>query len=255
MAADLAAVRQRLAEHGLGLVGLGHDPVSTAADATAAAVVVRIRLDADPAAAECQRRLAADIGVVLGGACANSPLAADVPTGFRSTRLAHAAAGTGPHLVAERRTGWLEVRVADALPEPFWRVPLALTTAVLLDPIARAGAERATRYASGRWADAARHGLAHPVLSHAARDLFDVAVDALGRLGAARETLNAVGAYADRFVGHDRSPADDVLAAWSAGVEPLVAAATLVATPIGRPRTAVPTAPGATGAPAEIVLA
>jgi hypothetical protein len=62
--------------------------------------------------------------------------------------------------------------------------------------------------------------------------------------------VNVVGAYAERFVARDRTPADDVLAAWSAGREPLLAAATLVATPIHALTTARPTAPVPTDAPA-----
>jgi gamma-glutamylcysteine synthetase len=232
----LHAVRHRLGQQGLGLVGLGQDPVRDRG--ATAAVHIGIGLDPDPATAARQQRVAADLGVVLGAACANSPLADDAPTGFRSTRLAHASAVSASDLVVVRRPGWLELRVVDALPEPFWRVPVAVAAAALTDPIALTRTERAAAYAAGRWADAARHGLAHPVLSHAARSLFDTALDALARMGVARETLNVVTAYAERFVGHDRTPADHVLAAWSAGTEPLLAAATLVATPVRRPTTA-----------------
>jgi gamma-glutamylcysteine synthetase len=144
------------------------------------AVHVRVGLAADPAVAERQRRVAGDLGVVLAAACANSPLVKDAPTGFRSTRLAHAVAAGDQ---SGRRPGWWEVLLVDALPEPFWRVPVAVATAVLSDPVALARVEPATRYAAGCWADAARHGLAHPVLSHAAREVFDLALDALVRLG------------------------------------------------------------------------
>jgi hypothetical protein len=124
-------------------------------------------------------------------------------------------------------------------------VPVAVAVAVLTDAAAMAGAERAVAYASGCWAEAARHGLAHPVLAHAARGLFDAALDGLVRMGAGRATLNVVGAYAERFVAHDRTPADALLAAWSSGAEPLLAA-TLVATPARRaaptPTTATPEA-------------
>ena len=233
---DLHAVRQRLAEDGLGLVGLGLEPVRD--DASVAAVRVTVGLAADLVQAERQRRLAVDVGVVLAAACANSPLVGDAPTGFRSTGLARRSAGGGEDLVRVRRPAWLDLAAADALPEPFWRVPVAVAAAVLLDAGAMARAERATAYVAGSWAEAARHGLSHPVLSHAAREVFDAAVDALPRLGATREVLNVVGAFADRFVARDRTPADEILAAWSGGREPLLAAATLVATPVRRRRIA-----------------
>ncbi len=125
------------------------------------------------------------------------------------------------------------MRVADALPEPFWRIPLAVAAAALTDPLTVARAEAVTAGVRGRWDDAARLGLADPTLSHAARRLFDATLDALPRLGASRETANVVHAFAERFVARDRTPADDVLAAWSEGADPLLPAATRVATPLG----------------------
>ncbi|GAB3985050.1 ergothioneine biosynthesis glutamate--cysteine ligase EgtA [Actinoallomurus acanthiterrae] len=107
-----------------------------------------------------------------------------------------------------RPQGWLELRMIDALPEPYWPVPLAVATALLDDPLAADVAEEATEPARGRWPQAARDALTDPVLARAARRCFEAALDALPRLGA--DTLvPPVEAYARRFVERGRSPADE----------------------------------------------
>jgi gamma-glutamylcysteine synthetase len=181
--------------------------------------------------AERQRRVAAGVGVVLAAACANSPLVAGVATGSRSNRLADAGAVDRP--VGHRR-GAVDLRVADALPEPFWRIPLVVAAATLTDPAALALAEAATGAVRGRWDLALRHGSTDAALARAARRVFDVTLDALPRLGARRELTNVVHAFVERFVARDRTPADEVLAAWAAGADPLLTAATRVATPSAR---------------------
>jgi glutamate--cysteine ligase len=113
-----------------------------------------------------------------------------------------------------RPKGWLELRVIDALPSPWWQVALAVTTALLDDPQARDTAERACRPVAACWAEAAAHGLTHPGLASAARTCFAAALDALPRLGV---DPAAAAAFVDRYVARGRSPADDVLDAWAAG--------------------------------------
>ncbi|RFU39136.1 ergothioneine biosynthesis glutamate--cysteine ligase EgtA, partial [Actinomadura logoneensis] len=49
-----------------------------------------------------------------------------------------------------RPRGWLELRMIDALPEPYWAVPVAVATALLDDPRASAAAEAATARFAGR---------------------------------------------------------------------------------------------------------
>jgi glutamate--cysteine ligase len=110
-----------------------------------------------------------------------------------------------------RPHGWLELRMLDMVPDPWWRVAVAVTTALLYDEDAAGRAEATVEAAEGLWLDAARSGLAHPKLQAAAMDIFDAAIEALDRIGCDPVTEAAVGDYADRYVGRGRSPADDTL--------------------------------------------
>ena len=56
--------------------------------------------------------------------------------------------------------------------------------------------------------------LGHPDLAGAARDAFDVALQAMVRLGTDATTVLAVEAFVDRYVARGRCPADDRLEAW-----------------------------------------
>lgn len=146
VSADLAAVRAALAEHGLGLVGLGHDPwhpprrylreprydaMETCLDRTGPAgrammctsASVQVCVDAgyeEPGPLGLGRRwwLAHQLGPVLVAAFANSPLARSEPTGWLSTRqllwteIGKGRAG-GPDLDAAPREAWAR-HVLDA---------------------------------------------------------------------------------------------------------------------------------------------
>lgn len=101
-----------------------------------------------------------------------------------------------------RCRGWLELRMLDALPSPWWEVATAVAWAILEDPaVARyscAGSETL-------WKEAARDGLTNPFLARAAQRCFAAAIEALdGDLAAAVED------YADRFVRRGRCPADEL---------------------------------------------
>jgi glutamate--cysteine ligase len=108
-----------------------------------------------------------------------------------------------------RPQGWLELRMIDALPEPYWPVPIAVVTALIDDPLAADAAAEAVEPAADRWHQAAREGLADPVLARAARRCFAIARDALPRIGA-RSLVPLVDGYAERYVLRGRCPADDV---------------------------------------------
>jgi glutamate--cysteine ligase len=114
-----------------------------------------------------------------------------------------------------RPRGWLELRMIDALPDPWWRVAAAVATALLDDPDAGAAALEAVSAPAGgtgvadHWRSAARHGLADPALRAAAQRVFPAALDALGRLGADVDTVGAAEAFYERFVAQGRCPADD----------------------------------------------
>jgi glutamate--cysteine ligase len=116
----------------------------------------------------------------------------------------------------DRPQGRFELRMFDALTDPWWRAAIAVTTALLDDPDAADAAELATRPVRGRWCDAAEHGLSDPDFARAARTCFAAALDALPRLGAGRATIEVVQAFITRFVDRDRTPADDRLDEWAA---------------------------------------
>lgn len=165
VSADLAAVRAALAEHGLSLVGLGHDPwhpprrflheprydaLETCLDRTGPAgrammctsASVQVCVDAgyeEPGPLGLGRRwwLAHQLGPVLVAAFANSPLAGSEPTGWLSTRqllwteIGKGRAG-GPDLAFDARTAWSR-HVLDApvmcirRDSGPWEVPEGLT--------------------------------------------------------------------------------------------------------------------------------
>jgi glutamate--cysteine ligase len=119
-----------------------------------------------------------------------------------------------------RPKGWLELRMVDAVPDPWWKVAVAVVTALMDDPVAFDVAEHACRPVADCWAEAGVHGLSHPGLASAARTCFAAAAAALARLGADPGTVAATYAFIDRFVDRGRSPADDLLDAWTTGAAP-----------------------------------
>ncbi|HKN40005.1 MAG TPA: glutamate-cysteine ligase family protein [Acidimicrobiia bacterium] len=114
-----------------------------------------------------------------------------------------------------RPRGWLELRMIDSLPDPWWRVAAAAATALLEDSDAGAAALEAVSAPPGgagvtdHWRSAARHGLADPALRAAAQRVFPAALAGLGRLGADRATVSAAEAFHERFVARGCCPADD----------------------------------------------
>ncbi len=114
-----------------------------------------------------------------------------------------------------RPRGWLEFRMIDSLPDPWWRVPVAVTTALLDDEEAAERAAHAVRRTRRLWREAACHAVHHPQLARSARDCFAAALDALPRLGACRGTCDLVAEYRDRYLARGRCPADEQLAMWT----------------------------------------
>lgn len=74
-----------------------------------------------------------------------------------------------------RPAGYFEVRYLDAQPGDGWTVPITVLNALLSTPAAVADATSAAAPGAGRWADAARHGLADPDLRAAAVSVLEVA--------------------------------------------------------------------------------
>src|SRR5690606_36539071 len=107
-----------------------------------------------------------------------------------------------------RPRGWLELRMIDAPPVPYWPVPVAVATALLDDPAASRAAEDAAAPVAHLWAEAARRGLAHPPLAAAARACFAAPRARRPRSGPPA-TVARVAGYARRSVERGRAPADD----------------------------------------------
>lgn len=114
-----------------------------------------------------------------------------------------------------RPRGWLELRMIDALPEAWWPVAVAVTTALLDDPTAAAAATEAAAPVRERWTAAARDALHDAPLGRAAHRCFAAARPALDRVGADAETRAATDEFFERFIARDRCPADELLDAWS----------------------------------------
>ncbi|MDD7964670.1 ergothioneine biosynthesis glutamate--cysteine ligase EgtA [Actinomycetospora lemnae] len=113
-----------------------------------------------------------------------------------------------------RPQGHLEVRYLDQQAGDEWVVPLVVVAALMHDPDTVARARAAAEPAVGRWAAAARHGLADRVLRRAAGDVFEQAHRTLAGPAFAdlppdvRELVDRV--ITERVL-RGRSPADEPL--------------------------------------------
>jgi glutamate--cysteine ligase len=114
-----------------------------------------------------------------------------------------------------RPRGWLELRMIDALPEEWWPVAVAITTALVDDPRASECATAASAAVRDRWTTAARDALHDPALATAAKWCFEAARDALPRLDTDPATTDMAEEYWERFVERSRCPADDLLDQWA----------------------------------------
>jgi glutamate--cysteine ligase len=79
-----------------------------------------------------------------------------------------------------RPKGWLELRMIDALPDPWWRVPVAVAAAWVDDGEVVEAAGPSAR----RWPEAARAGMADPLLGPLAAWASRRAVSGIDRVGA-----------------------------------------------------------------------
>ncbi|MGW4778998.1 ergothioneine biosynthesis glutamate--cysteine ligase EgtA [Streptomyces filamentosus] len=121
-----------------------------------------------------------------------------------------------------RPRGHLELRMIDAQPgADGWMVPVAVTTAVFEDAEAAEAAHRAVRPLAELagpdpaprnplWTQAARDGLADPVLHAAALEIFAAVGPALRRIGANERVRRAVDAFRERYVDPGGCPADEL---------------------------------------------
>jgi glutamate--cysteine ligase len=109
-----------------------------------------------------------------------------------------------------RPRGWLEIRYLDAQPGDGWLVPVAVTTALLDDPVAAAGALAACCDSDESWSEASVFGLRDDTLRRAALTCVDLALDALTRMAVGPDVLAAVARFRDAHPARGRSPADDL---------------------------------------------
>lgn len=116
-----------------------------------------------------------------------------------------------------RPRGWLELRMVDALPDPWWPVPVAVAAALVDDPAAARVASGATERLCGGsgpdrgvWLAAARDALTDRGIAACARVCFAAACEALAGMGAA-SLVPVVEEYRERYVDRGRCPADDQL--------------------------------------------
>jgi len=112
-----------------------------------------------------------------------------------------------------RPRGWLELRMIDALPDPWWRVAAAVVAVALHPAVARDFVPRCAPLAD-RWFDAARHGVSQPDFAIAARRLLAATTEIAPDIGADAETLDAINEFADRYPALGRTPADDRIDEW-----------------------------------------
>jgi glutamate--cysteine ligase len=110
-----------------------------------------------------------------------------------------------------RPRGWLELRMIDMVPDPWWRAAAAVTTALMCDEQASSVADGATRRTADMWFEAARFGLRHPPLREASKRCFEAALDALDRDGRDPRTRAAAAGYYEHYIARGRCPADDQL--------------------------------------------
>jgi glutamate--cysteine ligase len=115
-----------------------------------------------------------------------------------------------------RPKGWLELRMFDALPSPMWQVAVAVTGALLTDPVLVGPLGEVLADNHDLWVDAAQLGLAHPALARAGAAVFDLALEGLARGHVDRRRIALVEVFADRWVRRGRAPADDLLDSWRA---------------------------------------
>jgi glutamate--cysteine ligase len=115
-----------------------------------------------------------------------------------------------------RPKGWLELRMVDALPDPWWRVPIAIASMVYDNKAVRI-IDQLVEPTADLWEVAARQGMENQLLAETAQAVFNAALDALERMDVDEETALVVEAYNRKFVQKGRSPADEQLEAWGRG--------------------------------------
>ncbi len=106
-----------------------------------------------------------------------------------------------------RPRGWLELRMIDALPWPLLEVAALVTaTALTVDEAMEELLARVV-VTDSLWIDAARYGLAHPLLAETSQTLFEVIRPHLAVVARSRSRHDGVLEFEDRYVRRAMSPA------------------------------------------------
>ncbi|BCJ54117.1 glutamate--cysteine ligase EgtA [Actinoplanes sp. NBRC 14428] len=110
-----------------------------------------------------------------------------------------------------RPRGYLEVRYLDAQPGGEWIAPVAVLCTLLADDALTDAARDLVAPAAGRWQQAARDGLADPVVAACAADVADLACRHLDRTGLPGRVRALVAGIVDRRLRHADLRSEDLI--------------------------------------------
>lgn len=110
-----------------------------------------------------------------------------------------------------RPRGYLEVRYLDAQPGGEWIAPAAVLAVLFADDATTDAAREIAAPAAGRWTEAARDGLADPVVAGAAAGLLDLACRGLDRTDLPPDVCDLVTEIVDRRLRGAAVPRKDPL--------------------------------------------
>ena len=110
-----------------------------------------------------------------------------------------------------RPRGWLELRMLDALPHPWWQVGAAITITALTDPVLGAQLEPIVRGCRELGLTAAWWGVHDPALGATACQVLDATLAALESAGYDDALVATAHDFARRYTHRGRSLADDRL--------------------------------------------
>ena len=110
-----------------------------------------------------------------------------------------------------RPKAWLEIRMLDALPDPWWRAAATAWAVLLADTDAGEMAEQMSFGAWELWHEAASLGVTHPDLARAAKSCLSLAIEGAEKLGIGARNLAALAEFTDRYTMRNRMPSDGLL--------------------------------------------
>ncbi len=120
-----------------------------------------------------------------------------------------------------RPRGWLELRMLDALPHPWWEVAAAITVSLLTDDDLAAQVAPIVRGGRALALNAAWWGVHDPAIGGTAIQLLDLVVPELGRLGYSDVLVRDAQRFVEQYTRRGRALADDSLDRWIAGTSVL----------------------------------